>query len=104
MKVIITDSAKSDLFQIYVHQLDYSAVYADDFQFKIDEYITKNLSDFPKLGHVFNDKKGLYRLIYDKRYNIYYTIKDEAVFVLYIIDGPLNFNSILLNPDIELPE
>jgi len=103
MKVTITESAKVGLFEIYIHQLDYSEKYADGFQYNIDDFIVKNLSVFPKLGHLFNEDKDLYRLIYEKRYNIYYLIEEGEVFILYIVDGPLNLNTVLLDPNIQLP-
>ncbi len=102
MKVTITENAKAGLFEIYIHQLSYSEKYADDFQYNIGNFIVKNLSAFPKLGHLFNEDKGLYRLIYEKRYNIYYLIEEDEVFILYIIDGPLNLNTVLLDPNITL--
>ena len=103
MKITITESAKVGLFEIYIHQLDYSEKYADDFQYNIDYFIVKNLSSFPKIGHLFNKDKGLYRLIYETRYNIYYQIEEEDIFVLFIVDGPLNLNTVLLNPNIQMP-
>lgn len=77
MKVTITQSAKNSLFEIYAYHLDYSEQYADAFQYKIDEFIVQNLTAFPKLGHEYNKDKGLYRLIYDARYNIYYQLQGD---------------------------
>jgi hypothetical protein len=38
-------------------------------------------------------------LVYRKGFNIYYTIGEQEVFVLFIIDGALNFNQELADPD-----
>lgn len=104
MKVTITQSAKNSLFDIYAYHLEYSEEYADSFQYKIDDFIVKNLSEFPKLGHVHNSEKGLYRLIFDARYNIYYQIGEAEIFVLYVLDGQVNLNAQLLESDIDLPD
>ena len=87
MKITITQSAKNSLFDIYAYHVEYSEAYADDFQYKIDEFIVRNLSEFPKIGHVHNRDLGLYRLIFDARYNIYYQIREAEIFVLYVLDG-----------------
>lgn len=103
MKVVITEGAKKGLLEIFAYHLDYSEDYAVNFQFKIDEYIVENLTEFPKLGHVYNQEKMLYRLIYDARYNIYYQIKGKTVFILYVLDGQTQFNSDLLESETKLP-
>lgn len=103
MKITITQSAKDSLFDIYVYHLDYSEKFADAFQFKIDEFIVSNLSEFPKLGHVYNPIKMLYRLIFEGRYNIYYQIEDDELYVLYVLDGNIDLNTQLLSEDVNLP-
>ena len=65
---------------------------------------TENLSQFPRLGHVYNPERGLFRLIYAKAFNIYYTIRDQEVFVLFIIDGSISLNQELADPKVTLPE
>jgi len=46
----------------------------------------------------------LFRLIYAKAFNIYYTIRDQEVFVLFIIDGSISLNQELSDPTVALPE
>ena len=92
MKVVITDSAIESLWPIYLHHQGYSQDYADTFQYKIDHFILENLSVNPLLGHLYHEARNIRRLIFEKRYNIYYTIRDESVFVMFIFDGRMDIN------------
>jgi hypothetical protein len=47
---------------------------------------------------------GLFRLIYAKAFNIYYMIREQEVFVLFIIDGSISLNQELADPKVSLPE
>lgn len=104
MKVIITQSAEDSLGEIYRYKCEYSVAHADDFLSDIYAFTTENLSQFPRLGHVYNPERGLLRLIYDKAFNIYYTIREQDVFVLFIIDGSISLNQELADPKVTLPE
>lgn len=99
MKVVITQTAEASLEEIYRYKCEYSIAHADDFLDEIYDFIIKNLSEFPHLGRVYNEARGLFRLVYRKGFNIYYTIGEQEVFVLFIIDGALNFNQELADPD-----
>ena len=92
MKVVITDRASESLWPIYLHHRGYSQDYADTFQYDIDRFMVENLSDNPLLGHLYHEARGIRRLIFQKRYNIYYTIRSETVFVLFVFDGRLDIN------------
>jgi plasmid stabilization system protein ParE len=92
MKVVITDRASESLWPIYLHHLSYSQDYADTFQYEIDRFMVENLRANPLLGHLYHEPRGIRRLIFQKRYNAYYTIRDETVFVLFIFDGRLDIN------------
>lgn len=92
MKVVITDSASESLWPIYLHHLDYSHNYADAFQFEIDRFIVGKLCNNPLLGHVYHEESGIRRLIFKKCYNVYYTVRREAIFVLFIFDGRMGIN------------
>ena len=104
MKVTITQSAEDSLGEIYRYKCEYSVAHADEFLSDIYAFTTKNLSQFPRLGHVYNLERGLFRLIYAKAFNIYYTIREQEVFVLFIIDGSISLNQELANSTVRLPE
>lgn len=103
MKVTITPTAEDSLELIYQYKCEYSVAYADDFVRKIYAFITKNLSQFPRIGHPYNASRGLFRLVYSEGFNIYYTLGEQEVFVLFIIDGSISLNQDLADPTIELP-
>lgn len=92
MKVVITDSASESLWPIYLYHLDYSQDYAEAFQFEIDRFMVEHLSNNPLLGHLYHEAQGTRRIIFQKRYNIYYTIRSKTVFVLFIFDGRMDIN------------
>jgi len=104
MKVIITQSAEDSLGEIYRYKCEYSVAHADEFLSDIYAFTTENLSQFPRLGHVYNPERDLFRLIYAKAFNIYYTIREQEVFVLFIIDGSISLNQELSDPTVTLPE
>ena len=104
MKVIITQTAEDSLEEIYRYKCEYSVAHADEFLSDIYGFTTENLSQFPRLGHVYNPERGLFRLIYGKAFNIYYTIREQEVFVLFIIDGSISLNQELADPKVTLPE
>jgi len=104
MKFIITQTAEDSLEGIYRYKYEYSVAHADEFLSEIYSFTTDNLSEFPRLGHVYNSERGLFRLIYAKAFNIYYTIREQELFVLFIIDGSISLNQELADPKVTLPE
>ena len=104
MKVNITQTAEDSLEEIYRYKCEYSVAQADEFLSDIYVFTTENLSQFPHLGHVYNPERGLFRLIYAKAFNIYYTIREQNVFVLFIIDGSISLSQELGDPAVSLPE
>lgn len=92
MKVVMTQAASESLWPIYLYHLDYSQNYAEAFQYEIDRFILEQLSSNPLLGHLYHEPRGIRRLIFQKRYNIYYTVRDETVFVLLVFDGRMGIN------------
>lgn len=52
MKVILTESAEENLWQIYRYHSDYNKAYADTFQSDLNDFILTSLSQHPKLGTV----------------------------------------------------
>lgn len=103
MKVTITKNAEDSLEDIYRYKCEYSVQHADEFLDKIYDFSIKNLSTFPALGRLYNEDKGLYRLVFSEGYNIYYVVSAEEVFILYIIDGSISLNQRLEDPDVTLP-
>ena len=93
MKVVITQAASDSLWPIYLYHLEYSQQFADQFQYDIDRFIVDNLEAHPLLGHLYHEGRGIRRLTFQKRYNIYYTLRDETVFVLFVFDGRMNINT-----------
>jgi|AntRauTorckE5430_2_1112549.scaffolds.fasta_scaffold156941_1 plasmid stabilization system protein ParE len=106
MKVIIAQTAEDSLGEIYRYKCEYSVTHADEFLSQIYAFTTDNLSEFPRLGHVYNTERGLFRLIFAKAYNIYYTIREQELFVLFVIDGSISLNQELelADPGVALPE
>jgi plasmid stabilization system protein ParE len=92
MKVVTTQSASESLWPIYLHHSDYSQDYAEAFQYEVDRFILEHLGSNPLLGHLYHEPRGIRRLIFQKRYNIYYTLRDDTVFVLFIFDGRMGIN------------
>jgi len=104
MKVHFTENSEADLTEIYIYQCDYSLDYADRFYDEITDFAIKNLSEQPRLGHEYNSERGIFRLIFKERYNIYYVIRDDGIYIIYILDGPVSFNAKLSEPDAPIPE
>lgn len=102
MKVVITRAASDSLWPIYQYHVEYSQQFADQFQYDIDRYIVENLEANPLLGHLCHEGRGIRRLIFQKRYNIYYTLRDETVFVLFVFDGRMNINGEMRESGINL--
>jgi plasmid stabilization system protein ParE len=92
MKVVTTQSASESLWPIYLYHSDYSQDYAEAFQYEVDRFILEHLGSNPLLGHLYHEPRGIRRLIFQKRYNIYYTLRDDTVFVLFIFDGRMGIN------------
>ena len=46
----------------------------------------------PPLGHLHHKAKGIRRIIFQKHYNVYYTIRNQTVFVLFIFDRRMDIN------------
>ena len=95
MKIVITKTASDSLWPIYLYHLEYSQDYADQFQHEIDHFMLENLRDNPQLGHLFHEERGIRRLIFRKRFNIYYTVQEDTVFILFVFDGRMDINSLL---------
>ncbi len=102
MKVVTTKTASDSLWPIYLYHLEYSQAHADQFQHEIDRFIVDNLQANPLLGHIFHEDRGIRRLIFQKRYNIYYTPQDNTAFVLFVFDGRMDINSQLRDQGLDV--
>jgi plasmid stabilization system protein ParE len=105
MKVVITDSASESLWPIYLYHLNYSQDYAEGFQYEIDRFMMEYLSSNPLLGHLYHKAREVRRIIFQKRYNVYYTIRNDTVFVLFVFDGRMDINQQIETDglDVDLP-
>lgn len=92
MKVVMTQTASESLWPIYLYHSDYSQDYAETFQYEIDRFILEHLNSNPLLGHLYHEPRGIRRLIFQKRYNIYYTLRNDTAFVLLVFDGRMGIN------------
>jgi len=102
MDVILTLNAEDNLWQIYKYHSAYSEDYAVNFQTDITRYLISTLSRHPELGRLYNESKGIRRLVYETRYNVYYTV-GETVNVIFILDGRLQLNLGLVSSDLDFP-
>lgn len=104
MKVILTDNAEDNLWQIYRYHADYSEAYAETFQAELTDFIFTSLSEHPELGTIYNPSISLHRMVYSERYNIYYVLKPDALYIVYVLDGRMQINMSLGEPDATLPD
>ncbi|NEY92044.1 type II toxin-antitoxin system RelE/ParE family toxin [Tabrizicola oligotrophica] len=92
MKVFLTRAAEDCLWAIWDHDRLYSESLADSFQRDIDRFIRDAIGANPEIGHVWHALRGIRRLIFRRRHNIFYTLRDDAAFVLFIFDGRMDIN------------
>lgn len=93
MKVVITDSASESLWPIYRYHCQYSEDQADEFQRAIDRFMLGTLGANPLIGHLYHEGRGIRRLIFQWRDNIYYSVRTDPIFVLLIFDGRMEINN-----------
>lgn len=92
MKVFLTQTAEDCLWAIWDHDRLYSERLADSFQRDIDRFIRDTISANPDIGHVWHAPRGIRRLIFRRRHNIFYALRDDTAFVLFIFDGRMDIN------------
>lgn len=92
MKVVLTETAEDCLWAIWDHDRLYSEQLADTFQREIDQFIRNAIGAHPEIGHVLHAPRGIRRLIFRGRHNIFYTLRDDMAFVLFIFDGRMDIN------------
>jgi plasmid stabilization system protein ParE len=92
MKIFFTQSAEDCLRAIWDHDRGYSEGLADSFQRDIERFIRDSIGDNPKIGHVWHASRGIRRLIFRRRHNIFYVLRKDAAFILFIFDGRMDIN------------
>jgi plasmid stabilization system protein ParE len=102
MMVFLTQTAEDCLWVIWNHDRLYSEALAVAFQRDIDRFIRDAISANPEIGHVWHGPRGIRRLIFRRRYNIFYTLRDDAAFVLFIFDGRMDINQQIAESGLEV--
>lgn len=92
MKVFLTQTAEDCLWAIWDHDRLYSETLADAFQRDVDRFIRDTISANPEIGHVWHAPRGIRRLIFRRRHNIFYTLRDDVAWILFIFDGRMDIN------------
>ncbi|PWE26957.1 hypothetical protein C4N9_19535 [Pararhodobacter marinus] len=92
MKVLLTATAEECLRAIWNHDRHYSETLADGFQRDIDRFMRDMIGDNPEIGHVWHAPRGIRRLIFRKRHNIFYVVRDGSAWILFIFDGRMDIN------------
>lgn len=92
MKVFLTQTAEDCLWAIWDHDRLYSESLAEAFQRDIDRFMQDVLGANPEIGHLWHAPRGIRRLIFRRRHNIFYTLRDETAWVLFIFDGRMDIN------------
>ena len=86
MKVVLTETAEDCLWAIWNHDRLYSEQLAATFQRAIDQFIRNAIGAHPEIGHVLHAPRGI------RRHNIFYTLRDDMAFLLFIFDGRMDIN------------
>lgn len=92
MKVFLTQTAEDCLWAIWDHDRLYSESLAEAFQRDIDRFMRDVIDANPEIGHLWHAPRGIRRLIFRRRHNIFYTLQDETAWVLFIFDGRMDIN------------
>ena len=92
MKVFLTQTAEDCLRAIWDHDRLYSEALAEAFQRDIDRFIRDAIAANPEIGHLWHAPRGIRRLIFRRRHNIFYALREDAAFVLFIFDGRMDIN------------
>jgi len=97
--VLLTNDAARDLTELYDYIAANDSPRKADYVLKQIEKIFSTLSEFPERGVYPKEllKLGIreYREIYFKPYRIIYRIMDKNVYVLLIVDGRRDMQSLL---------
>ena len=92
MKVVLTETAENCLWAIWDHDRLYSEQIADRFQRDINRFIRDAIGENPEIGHIWHAARGVRRLIFQRRHNIFYALHENTAWVLFVFDGRMNIN------------
>lgn len=92
MKVFLTETAEDCLLAIWDHDRAYSESLAEKFQRDIDRFIRESIGSNPEIGHVWHAPRGIRRLIFRRRHNIFYALRDDTAYILFVFDGRMDIN------------
>ena len=97
--VLLTHDAARDLEEIYKYIALHDSPQNADYVLERIEKIFSSLSEFPERGVYPNELLALgiraYREIFFKPYRIIYRVMDNIVYVLMIVDGRRDMQSLL---------
>jgi toxin ParE1/3/4 len=97
--VLLTDDAAYDLDELYGHIARHDAPEKADYVLEAIEKAFARLSEFPERGAYPKELLALgireYREIFFKPYRIIYRIMDKNVYVLLIVDGRRDMQTLL---------
>lgn len=98
-EVLLTNDAARDLEEIYNYIALHDSPQKADYVLSRIEKVFSNLSEFPERGVYPNELLALgireYREIFFKPYRIVYRVMDNIVYVLLIVDGRRDMQSLL---------
>ena len=92
MKVFLTQAAEDCLWAIWDHDRLYSERLAEEFQRDLDRFMRDAIGANSEIGHVWHAPRGIRRLIFRRRHNVFYALRDDVAFVLFIFDGRMDIN------------
>ena len=97
--VLLTNDAARDLEELYDYIALHDAPQKADYVLKRVEKVFSTLSEFPERGAYPKELVSLgireYREIFFKPYRIIYRVMDKNVYVLLIVDGRRDMQSLL---------
>ena len=102
MKVFLTQTAEDCLWAIWDHDRSNSQELANAFQGDIDLFMRNVIGANPEIGHVWHAPRGIRRLIFRRRHNIFYTLRDDAAWVPFIFDGRMDINQQIAETGLEV--
>jgi plasmid stabilization system protein ParE len=102
MKVFLTESAEDCLWAIWDHDRHLSEALANKFQRDVDRFIRETIGAQPGIGHVWHAPREIRRLIFRRRHNIFYILRDDVAYVLFIFDGRMDINQQIAESGLEV--
>lgn len=92
MKVFLTQTAEDCLWALWDRHRIYSEDTANAFQRDIDLFMHVAIGLNREIGHVWHMGRGIRRLIFRRRHDIFYALSGDAAWTLFIFDGRMDIN------------